>query len=433
MNSRSMRRLVGYRRLWLATAQIGLSSWMVQVALFAALVSHHSARVMAMVLLLATMPSLLAGPLFGAWLDRRAMPELAAWAAGVQAVLLPVMAWLVVHHLVLLTGVYAVYNLTGTLSATGRQQLRYHMVPPDRWAEVNARLGGVTGITTIVGALLGGTVALWGLTTVLLVSAAARLVASILLVSLARRVRILNAASDMSSPDPDDALRDGLRALKRFPAAMSVLLVGIAWGVLGGSYDVLLSDYGVRLLHGGGWGLSGLYATDGLGVLLGTWVARKIRARWRPHAYGLAYLLQGAFWTAFALSHTWALATPWLLAMRMASGLIIAWDTTLLLETVPDRLHSRVYGLHTATYGIVGRASLALTALVMSWAGPRAVAVGSGIGSILVGATWWWVRGRRWPPAGGSAAGEGLAESVSHNPQTATTQPDSPPPSSLAS
>ena len=296
MPSRSMRRIVGYRRLWLATAQIGLSGWMVQVALFAALVSQHSARVMAMVLLLATIPSLLAGPLFGTWLDRRTMPELAAWAAGAQAALLPVMAWLVVHHIILLTGVYAVYNLTGTLSATVRQQLRYHLVPSDRWAEVNARLGGVTGITTIVGALLGGTVALWGLTTVLLVSAAARLVSGILLVSLAHRVRILNSASDTSSPDSDYALRDGLRALKRFPAAMSVLLVGIAWGVLGGSYDVLLSDYGVRLLHGGEWGLSGLYATDGLGVLLGTWVARKLRARWRPHAYGIAYLLQGGLY-----------------------------------------------------------------------------------------------------------------------------------------
>ena len=111
--------------------------------------------------------------------------------------------------------------------------------------------------------------------------------------------------------------------------------------------------------------------------------------------------------------------------MRMASGLIIAWDTTLLLDTVPHRLHSRVYSLHTATYGIVGRASLALTALVMAWAGPRAVAVGSGIGSILVGATWWWVQGRRWPPAEGSAAGEAIPESFSHNPQKATTQPDS--------
>lgn len=99
-------------------------------------------------------------------------------------------------------------------------------------------------------------------------------------------------------------MHDGFRALVEFPAAMSVLLVGIAWGLLGGSYDILLSDYGVRLLHGGGWGLSALYATDGLGVLLGTWLGRIIRARWRPHAYGLAYLLQGVFWTLFALSHT---------------------------------------------------------------------------------------------------------------------------------
>ena len=155
MNSRPMRKLVGYRRLWLATAQVGLSSWMVQVALFAALVSHHSARVMAMVLLVATIPALLAGPVFGARLDRRARPEVAAWAAGVQAVLLPVMAGLVGHHLVLLTGVYALYNLTGTLSAAVRQQLRYGLVPPDCWADVNARLGGVTEITTIAGALLG--------------------------------------------------------------------------------------------------------------------------------------------------------------------------------------------------------------------------------------------------------------------------------------
>ncbi len=115
-----------------------------------------------------------------------------------------------------------------------------------------------------------------------------------------------------------------------------------------------------------------------------------MRARWRPTPTVSRYLLQGAFWTVFALGHSWALATPWLLAMRMV---IIAWDTTLLLDTMPARLHSRVYSLHTATYGIVGRASLAITALVMAWAGPRAVAVGPGIGSILVGGTWW-VRGR---------------------------------------
>ncbi len=404
MNPRPLHQVAGYRRLWLATAQIGLSSWMVQVGLFAALVSHYSASVMALVLLMATIPALLAGPWVGNWLDRQPRAGIAAWAGGGQAALLLVMAWLVPHHAVILAGVYAIYNTAGTLGTSARQQLRYRLVPPARRAEVNAHLGGVTGVTTIMGALLGGTTALWGLTTVFLLAAAVRLVASGLLVSLQvqalRTVRIQNATQERNHP----AVRDGFRALVEFPAAMSVLLVGIAWGLLGGSYDILLSDYGVRLLHGGGWGLSALYATDGLGVLLGTWLGRIIRARWRPHAYGLAYLLQGVFWTLFALSHTWTFATPWLLSMRMASGLIIAWDTTLLLETVPDRLHSRIFSLHTATYGMVGRASLALTALVMAWTGPRAVAVASGIGSILIGATWWWIRGRHWPPANGDGS-----------------------------
>ena len=68
MNPRPLHQVAGYRRLWLATAQIGLSSWMVQVGLFSALVSHYSASVMAVVLLMATIPALLAGPWVGNWL-----------------------------------------------------------------------------------------------------------------------------------------------------------------------------------------------------------------------------------------------------------------------------------------------------------------------------------------------------------------------------
>ncbi len=112
-----------------------------------------------------------------------------------------------------------------------------------------------------------------------------RLLASGLLVSLEvqalRTVRIQNATQERNHP----AVRDGFRALVEFPAALSGLLVGIAWGLLGGSYDILLSDCGVRLLHGGGWGLSALYATDGLGVLLGTWLGRIIRDTLCPEPY----------------------------------------------------------------------------------------------------------------------------------------------------
>lgn len=184
MNPRPLHQVAGYRRLWLATAQIGLSSWMVQVGLFAALVSHYSASVMALVLLMATIPALLAGPWVGNWLDQQPRAGIAAWAGGGQAALLLVMAWLVPHHAVILAGVYAIYNTAGTLGTSARQQLLYRLMPPARRAEVNAHLGGVTGVTTIMGALLGGTTALWGLTTVFLLATAVRLLASGLLVSL---------------------------------------------------------------------------------------------------------------------------------------------------------------------------------------------------------------------------------------------------------
>ncbi len=391
----------GFGRFWFSAIQIGLSGWMVQVGLFVTLVAVHSAAVMATVVLLATLPALLLGPVVGAWLDRHDLPGLAAAAAIGQALLLPFIGLLLTRHVIVMTGLYALYNVLGSAGASARQQLRYRVTPPAQWTDVNARLGSITGMTTIVGALLGGTVAIWGLMTLLLLAAILRLLSGGLLASL---VPLARARSAGPTPQPQRSfghtVRDGFRALRDFPAASSVLVVGIAWGLIGGSYDVLLTDYGVRLLHGGGWGVSGFYVTDGAGVLLGTFAARRIRPRWRPHAYGLAYLLQGLFWTLFAVSHTWTIAIPWLLAMRMASGLIIAWYTTLLLETVPTQLHSRVYSLHNATYGTVGKLSLALTALLLAWAGPQGIAVATGVGSMLVGATWWVVIGRRWPPSG---------------------------------
>ncbi len=56
-----------------------------------------------------------------------------------------------------MTGLYALYNALGSAGTTARQQLRYRVTPPAQWADVNARLGSITGMTTI-GALLGGDV-----------------------------------------------------------------------------------------------------------------------------------------------------------------------------------------------------------------------------------------------------------------------------------
>ncbi len=63
---------------------------------------------------------------------------------------------------------------------------------------------------------------------------------------------------------------EGFTAVRRYPLAASVIVVGIAWGLIGGGYDVLIGLYGVRLLRGGGGLAVGLlYVADGVGVLVG--------------------------------------------------------------------------------------------------------------------------------------------------------------------
>ena len=100
----------------------------------------------------------------------------------------------------------------------------------------------------------------------------------------------------------------------------------------------------------------------------------------------------------FALAGQFPLAVSLLLLMRVASGLIIAWDTTLLLETVPDAVHGRVYSLHTTTYGAVMRGALLVTGLLITVVGVQAIAVGAGIGSMVVGLVWWATGGTRRAP-----------------------------------
>ncbi len=382
------------RSLWLSAAGGGLSNWTIQVALFYAVLRLHGASQLAWVVLAGTIPSLLLGPFLGTAVDHWHTARTSQLAGFLQALSLLALAEFIGGSLAGLAFSYAIYNTFNALGSTARQRLLYNVTPPAERATANAAIGGVGGVVTVIGAGLGGSVALFGPIPVLLGAVGLRFVSTLCLLRVWPE---LSSITKSTAREPYWLeLREGLRALSNFSRATSVILVGIAWGLIGGGYDVLLSDYGVHLLHGGGGGLSTLYVVDGIGVMLGAIVARRVATAWKGHVYGWSYMLQGVFWTLFALSRTLMVAVPLLLVMRFASGVIIAWDTTLLLETVPDRLHGRVYSLHNATYGAVMRVSLALTGTLLALVGARDVAIGAGIGSIAVGLSWWLAVGRKW-------------------------------------
>lgn len=80
--------------------------------------------------------------------------------------------------------------------------------------------------------------------------------------------------------------------------------------------------------------------------------------------------------------------------MRLAGGVIIALDTTLLLETVPARLRGRVSSIHMTTYSGMARLSLALFSGLLAVSDVRTVGVCTGVASVVLGAVWWLRRDR---------------------------------------
>jgi len=80
--------------------------------------------------------------------------------------------------------------------------------------------------------------------------------------------------------------------------------------------------------------------------------------------------------------------------MRLASGLIIALDTTILLAAVPAGLRGRVTSLHMTTYSAMARVSLALSGVLLTVTDIRPLGVVAGLCSVLVGLVWWGLRDR---------------------------------------
>jgi Major Facilitator Superfamily len=381
-------------KLWAANLLGSLAVWIAQVALIVAVLERHAGSSLAWVLLASTAPALLVGFAGGAVVDRHD-PRGVVRLAGLARVGLVVVVGLgLVHSLAVGTIAYAAFLCLGRLSGPATIRLLYAALPTEQRAAGNAALGTVSGMTTVLGAAIGGlSVGALGVVPAFILAGAIQALAAGVLWTLSPVSKASSPVGDR--PALGQSIVEGFGAVRRYPLAASVIYVGIAWGLIGGGYDVLVGIYGTHLLRGGGGLAVGLlYVADGVGVIMGCYLAPRLPTGYQRGWYALAYGLQGALWTVFALSHNLVQAIPALLLMRVASGVIIALDTTLLLATVPDRLHGRIYALHTTTYGAVMRVSLAITGALLLSVSPRIVTLGAGGASIVVGAIWWLAIGR---------------------------------------
>ena len=237
--------------LWAASAGNQGASWIMLVAVFVYVLHHYSASSLAIVELVGTLPALLCMPFAGAMADRHDVRRLALGSMLVQALcLLGVLVMLKVG----LWEIAACYGLQGAAGAVwppARQRWLYALVREERGrAAANAAIGSVSGVMTIAGAALGGVLSAWSTSAALAAAAGLQLAATVPLLALARPAfqQGGQAAGALRSLHAD--LAEGFTALRTLPLARSVIWIGIAWGLIGGAYNVLLAAHVTNDLHG---------------------------------------------------------------------------------------------------------------------------------------------------------------------------------------
>ncbi len=330
---------------------IALAVWIVE--------KTGSPQTMAAFLIASMLPGLLAGPFFGALVDRWNRKTIMISADSARAA---VVAWITILHASGSLGLWhvflaaAVISLASAFFSPALAASLPRVVGEESVGETNAlsQLGG--GITTVLGPACGALVlGFLGYEAVFAVNAASFVVSGILVAFS----RVPRGAEKTSRGGLAASVSEGMRYAWHSQGTIVVLAtVALAHFFMGG-LSVALPFLAKTITGSGARNLGFLEASLGAGMTAGSLVAAGLAGRTKRRGLFFALALMGAGLAAAGLLETARIVSvmPYL-ACSAGIGAAVAtaaifW-TTILQRGTPDELRGRVFGLSTA----LGNASL---------------------------------------------------------------------------
>ena len=114
-------------------------------------------------------------------------------------------------------------------------------------------------------------------------------------------------------------------------------------GIIGGAYQLLLTIYAEKIFH---TNIGILYTVQGAGLMIGSLLVNLYISHNKEKmkkVFGWAYLLQGIFFLGFILSDQLIIGIITLFCMRIAGGIIVPLDTTLLQTYTHENMIGKVF------------------------------------------------------------------------------------------
>src|SRR5436190_15195543 len=395
----------GFRLLWLGQVVSQMDDWFDTIAVYTiALRLTGSSRSVALIMVARFLPSVIMGPLSGVIADRFSRRSIMITADLLRAVVVlgfllvrrPDQMWLVYVLTVLQLAFSAFFEPAKTAAipsiVSDRELLAANAIASVTWS-----------VMLTLGAAIGGFVAGWFGTNAAFVLDSVSFVASALLIASvhfpkrpAREKAKLTAGKALGISDTIE----GVRYVTHRPRVFAYLMVKPAWG-MGGGILTLLAVFGERIFPVAGktaTGIGVLFASRGIGTAIGPIVARRLAGETRnqmQHAIGIGFLIGGAFYIAFAVSRSFALALLFLAIAHTGGSILWVFSTVLLQQSVEDKFRGRVFAAELALLTLTMAASNYLVGELMDRFGfsPRLVTVGVGTFFVLPGLIWFLTRG----------------------------------------
>lgn len=416
----------GFRFLWLGQVVSQMGDWFDTIAVYTiALQLTGSSRSVALIMVARFLPSVVMGPLSGVVADRFSRRSIMIWSdilrglvvLGFLFVRRPDQMWLVYLLTVLQLGFSSFFEPAKTAAIPSIVSDR-ELVPANAIASVT------WSVMLTLGAAIGGFVTGWFGTNAAFVLDSLTFVASAVLISRVRfPKRPTRPKTDLTVSKAlgiADTI-EGSHYVRHRPRVLAYLLVKPAWGV-GGGILTLLAVFGERVFPIGGktaTGIGVLFTARGIGTAVGPFLARRWTGETRKqmqNAIGVAFLIGGAFYFAFAVSRSFIWALLFLAIAHMGGSILWVFSTVLLQRGVEDAFRGRVFAAEMALVTLTMAASNYLVGELMDRVGmsPRVVTAGVGVFFLMPGISWfvtqkWWDRRERSiSPARADGAGREL-------------------------
>jgi predicted MFS family arabinose efflux permease len=187
---------------------------------------------------------------------------------------------------------------------------------------------------------------------------------------------------------------EGLRYMRGSPLILGIALLAVGWASGGGAAQILFSLFGELVFNRGPAGIGYLWASAGVGLLVGGafahWLGKRISFADYKRTISLCYVIHGGSYIVFSQMSHFSPAMVFLGLSRAAIAISSVLNISQLLRHVPDEFRGRVFAtMETASWSMMMLSMLGAGIASQTWS-PRTIGAVSGALSSSTAFFWLW-------------------------------------------